>query len=182
MNLLLDSHAFLWWLQDSRRLSRKARRAIAAPTSQVFVSAVSIWEIAIKLSIGKLRWREGVALDDSIASCGFAELPVSVRHAAGVRNLPGHHADPFDRLLISQALVEELRVVTADEVFTRYAIQIPAAEACGPPLAKGAALTTDPVSTMHLRDWRGYKLTAILRLHFRATLLPADQHRYRSEV
>jgi PIN domain nuclease of toxin-antitoxin system len=128
MNLLLDSHAFLWWLQDSRRLSREARRAIAAPASQVFVSAVSIWEIAIKLSVGKLRWREGVTLDDSIASCGFTELPVSVRHAAGVRNLPRHHADPFDRLLVSQALVEDLWVVTADEMFARYGIRTLAAE------------------------------------------------------
>lgn len=128
MNLLLDAHVFLWWLQDNRRLARKARRAIAAPSSRVFVSAVSIWDIAIKLSIGKLKWREGVPLDRSIAACGFAELPVTAQHAAGVRNLPAHHGDPFDRLLIAQALVEDLRVVTADDVFTHYGIPTLAAQ------------------------------------------------------
>lgn len=128
MNLLLDSHVFLWWLQDNRRLSRRARRVIAAPDSHVFVSAVSIWEIAIKLSIGKLKWRGGVPLDRSITSAGFTELPVAARHAAGVRALPALHGDPFDRLLISQALVEDLRVVTAADVFTRYGIAIVAAQ------------------------------------------------------
>jgi len=127
MSLLLDSHVFLWWLQDSRQLSRPARRAIGAPTSRVLVSAASIWEIAIKLSIGKLKWREGVTLDGSIAACGFTELPITARHAAGVRNLPTHHGDPFDRLLIAQALLEDLRLVTADEVFARYGVPILAA-------------------------------------------------------
>jgi len=128
MNLLLDAHVFLWWLQDSRRLGRHARRAIASPSSRVLVSAVSIWEIAIKLSIGKLKWREGVPLDRSIPSCGFAELPVAARHAAAVRNLPVHHSDPFDRLLIAQAQIEDLRVVTADDVFMHYGVPTLAAQ------------------------------------------------------
>jgi len=129
MSVLLDSHVFLWWLQDSRRLSCAARRAIAASSTRVFVSAVSIWEIAIKLSIGKLKWREGVTLDRSIAACGFSELAMTAQHAAGVRNLPAHHGDPFDRLLIAQALVERVRIVTADEVFAAYGVPTLAAEA-----------------------------------------------------
>jgi PIN domain nuclease of toxin-antitoxin system len=124
MRLLLDSHLFLWWLQASRRLSREARRAIASPTSEVMVSAASVWEIAIKVAIGKLKWRDaaGPGIDASIVASGFTELPVTARHAAAVRHLPPHHGDPFDRLLISQALAEGLRVVTADEVFGRYGV------------------------------------------------------------
>lgn len=130
MSLLLDAHAFLWWLRDDARLGRRARAAIAAPRQQVLVSAASIWEIAIKLSLGKLRWKSGsgTTLDESIAACGFAELPVSGRHAAGVRSLPPHHGDPFDRLLVAQALIEDLRIVTVDEVFVAYGVPIVAAD------------------------------------------------------
>jgi PIN domain nuclease of toxin-antitoxin system len=126
VRLLLDSHVFLWWLRDDRRLARKARAAIAAPTTSVFVSAASIWEIAIKLSVGKLRWRDarGTTLADTITACGFTELPVTASHAAGVRMLPHHHGDPFDRLLVAQALAEGLRVITADDVFLRYGVSV----------------------------------------------------------
>ncbi|TMB45827.1 MAG: type II toxin-antitoxin system VapC family toxin [Deltaproteobacteria bacterium] len=130
MRLLLDSHVFLWWLRDDRRLSRRARAAIAAPGASVVVSAASIWEIAIKLSLGKLQWRDrpGVTLERSITACGFGELPVTARHAATVRNLPPHHGDPFDRLLVAQALTEDLRIVTADDVFALYGAAVLAAE------------------------------------------------------
>jgi PIN domain nuclease of toxin-antitoxin system len=131
MRLLLDSHVFLWWLQGSRHLSREARRAIASPTPEAFVSAASIWEIAIKVGIGKLKWSDarGFAIDASIAASGFTELPVTARHAAAVRDLPPHHGDPFDRLLIAQALAESLRVVTADRVFERYGVPTLSADA-----------------------------------------------------
>ncbi len=130
MRLLLDSHVFLWWLRDDRRLSRRARAAIAAPGASVVVSAASIWEIAIKLSLGKLQWRDrpGATLERSITACGFGELPVTARHAATVRNLPPHHGDPFDRLLVAQALTEDLRIVTADDVFALYGAAVLAAE------------------------------------------------------
>jgi PIN domain nuclease of toxin-antitoxin system len=130
MRLLLDSHVFLWWLQDSARLGRRARRAITSPVSTVFVSAVSIWEIAIKLSIGKLKWKASsdVTLDQCIAACGFTELPVTARHAAGVRDLPPHHSDPFDRLLLSQALAEQLHIVTADAALSSYGVPLVAGE------------------------------------------------------
>jgi len=130
VRLLLDSHVFLWWLRDDRRLSRRARAAIAAPGASVVVSAASIWEIAIKLSLGKLQWRDrpGATLERSITACGFGELPVTARHAATVRNLPPHHGDPFDRLLVAQALTEDLRIVTADDVFALYGAAVLAAE------------------------------------------------------
>jgi PIN domain nuclease of toxin-antitoxin system len=130
MRLLLDSHVFLWWLQDSPRLARTARRAITSPASSVFVSAASIWEIAIKLGIGKLRWKApaNVTLDQCIRACGFTELPVTARHAAATRDLPPHHGDPFDRMLISQALTEQLRVVTADLTFRAYGVPLMAGE------------------------------------------------------
>jgi PIN domain nuclease of toxin-antitoxin system len=96
----------------------------------VLVSAVSIWEIAIKLSIGKLKWKAAanVTLDQCIQACGFTELPVTARHAAAVRDLPPHHGDPFDRMLISQALTEQLRVVTADLAFHTYGVPLIAGE------------------------------------------------------
>jgi PIN domain nuclease of toxin-antitoxin system len=129
MRLLLDSHVFLWWLQDNRRLGRAAHRSIEAPTSSVFVSAASIWELAIKIGMGKLRFRRpaDTTLDAAIGACGFAELPVTARHAIGVRDLPLHHGDPFDRLLAAQALAEQLRLVTADDVFERYGVAVIAA-------------------------------------------------------
>jgi len=131
MRLLLDSHVFLWWRQGSRRLSHEARRAIAAPTSVVMVSAASVWEIAIKAAIGKLTWKPvtGHDIDDSIVAAGFTELPVTARHAAAVRHLAPHHGDPFDRLLIAQAFADGLRIVTADEVFEHYGVPILAAGA-----------------------------------------------------
>src|SRR5262249_18654567 len=97
MRLLLDSHVFLWWLQDSRRLGRAARRAIEAPTSSVFVSAASIWELAIKIGMGKLRFRRpaDTTLDGAIGACGFLELPVTARQAIGVRGLPPPPAHPL---------------------------------------------------------------------------------------
>jgi PIN domain nuclease of toxin-antitoxin system len=126
MRLLLDSHVFLWWLQDSRRLGRAARRAIQAPTATVFVSAASVWEIAIKQSIGRLRMGSGrsAALDSAISACGFVELPVTARHAASVRELPHHHGDPFDRLLVAQARVEGSYLVTADDQFAPYGVPL----------------------------------------------------------
>lgn len=129
MRFLLDSHVFLWWLQDSPKLGRGARSAIASPVSSVFVSAASIWELSIKLGLGKLRYRQptGTSLDSSISLCGFVELPVTARHAVGVRDLALVHGDPFDRLLISQALAEGLRIVTSDSAFQRYGVPVLAA-------------------------------------------------------
>jgi len=122
--LLLDTHAFLWWVGSSQELSRKARTAIASARNECFVSVASGWEIAIKVSLGKLRI-EG-ALDrfvpEQIAVNGFQALAIDLKHTARVATLPFHHRDPFDRLLVAQALEEDLGVVTADPVFAKYGI------------------------------------------------------------
>lgn len=121
MRLLLDSHAFLWWLGDDSRLGTRARAAIASRGNQVHVSAASIWEIAIKTSLRKLSVGDApVDLAESIGRCGFVELAVNARHAEAVRALPFHHADPFDRLLVAQARIEGLALVTADALVARY--------------------------------------------------------------
>ena len=126
MRVLLDTHVFLWWLSDSPRLGRRARVLLASPRSTVLVSAVSIWEIAVKASRGKLRLPQGalLRLPDLATECGFDELPVTFRHAAEVRSLPLLHEDPFDRLLVAQAAVEDLTLVTADEALRGYPVKV----------------------------------------------------------
>ena len=125
MKLLLDTHAFLWWVGASRELSRKARSAVGSGRNECFVSMVSAWEIAIKVSLGSLRVEAALDrfLPEQLAANGFQPLPVDLKHAARVAALPFHHRDPFDRLLVAQALEEELAVVTADPVFARYGVK-----------------------------------------------------------
>ena len=126
MNLLLDTHVFLWWLADDARLSLALRQTIADPDNTCSISAASSWEIAIKLSIGKLR------LDDEAATnlaelprlCGFDDLAITHRHAAHVRSLPLHHTDPFDRVLIAQAQIEGMTIATVDPVFGAYPVAV----------------------------------------------------------
>jgi PIN domain nuclease of toxin-antitoxin system len=124
VRLLLDTHAFLWWVADSPELSRRARRAIAAADNECLVSAASCWELAIKASLGKLDLPGTVErfVPHQMMVNGFSELPVELRHAAGVARLPFHHRDPFDRLLASQALVEDVSIVSADAVFGKYGV------------------------------------------------------------
>lgn len=118
MRLLLDTHIFLWAVTDSRKLKAEARRQML-DAEQIYVSAASIWEIAIKTRLGKIAGdpeRLAQAIDES----GFIELPVSARHAARVAQLPSHHHDPFDRLLVAQSLSEPLLLLTADGMLARY--------------------------------------------------------------
>ncbi len=124
MRLLLDTHAFLWWIADSGRLSRKARRFIADETNDIAVSAASAWEIATKHRIGRLPGGEAVALDvgGCIAGQGFTELPISVGDAERAGRLPGPHRDPFDRMLAAQALARGLPIISIDGVFDRYGL------------------------------------------------------------
>ena len=116
MNLLLDTHVLIWW-DEGRRLAAGARRAIGEADA-VYVSAASAWEIAIKVALGRLRPTRTV--EQAATESGFFELPVTFRHAELVAALPGHHRDPFDRLLIAQAEAERLTLVTRDPVFRRY--------------------------------------------------------------
>ena len=118
MRLLLDTRIFLWAVAGSPRLKPAARRLIES-AEQVYVSAASIWEIAIKAQLGKIE-AEPQALTDAIAASGFLELGVRATHAAGVARLAAHHTDPFDRLLVAQALAEPLKLLTADAALVQY--------------------------------------------------------------
>ena len=122
MRVLLDTHAFLWWVADSRRLSEPARDAIRNEANDVVVSAVSAWEIATKHRLGRLPEAEGLAGDirGAIVGQGFSELPISVADAERSGRMPGPHRDPFDRLLIAQALAHDLALVSNEEAFDRY--------------------------------------------------------------
>ena len=125
MRTLLDTHAFLWWISDSARLSAPARRAIEDDANTVFVSAASAWEITTKHRIGKLAQAEAVALDvtGTIAGQGFEELAITVDDAERAGRLPGLHRDPFDRVLIAQALARDLTIISVDKVFDGYGVR-----------------------------------------------------------
>ncbi len=122
MRVLLDTHALLWWLADSRRLSQRASAAIRNEANDVVVSAVSAWEIATKHRLGRLPEADGLAGDirGAIVGQGFSELPISVADAERAGRLPGPHRDPFDRLLIAQALAHDLAIVSNERPFDRY--------------------------------------------------------------
>ncbi len=117
MKLLLDTHALLWWQGGSRRLTAAARKGIT-DASVVFVSAVSAWEIAIKTALGKLRLPGPLA--EAMDANGFTELPIRFTHATVLGTLPAHHSDPFDRMLLAQAMVEDLILVTHDQQLRPY--------------------------------------------------------------
>jgi len=118
VRLLLDTQIYLWVLDDSPRLNRRARDLILA-ADQVLVSAASIWEAVIKSALGKLRVDPALLVAE-VTRSGFIELPVTARHAAAVSALPMHHKDPFDRLLVAQALTEPARLLTTDTTLARY--------------------------------------------------------------
>jgi len=118
MRLLLDTHVFLWAVAGSPLLKPATRRALEAADA-VFVSAASIWEIAIKSRLGKID-ADADELAHAIEASGFVELPVRASHAAGVAKLALHHSDPFDRLLMAQAIAEPLRLLTADATLAQY--------------------------------------------------------------
>lgn len=120
--LLLDTHALLWWLTDDPALSAPAREAIADPTNEPLVSTASVWEIAIKRSLGKITAPDD--LPSRITDEGLPWLPISADHAWQVRELPLHHRDPFDRLLVAQALTERVSVVTTDPRFEPYGVEV----------------------------------------------------------
>ena len=120
MRLLLDTHVLIWW-DEGARLSRAARQAIE-DADQVYVSAVSGWEIAIKTALGRLRPRRTVA--DAVAESGFEELPIHLQDAEALVRLPMRHRDPFDRMLIAQAIDNGLTIVTRDSAFEQYDVKV----------------------------------------------------------
>ena len=119
MTLLLDTHVILWWQRDDRRLGRAARRAIAE-ADIVWVSAVSGWEVAIKTALGRLRLDEPFSV--LVGADDFTELPMTLAHASRLQQLPPHHGDPFDRMLVAQALTERATIVSHDRALESYGV------------------------------------------------------------
>lgn len=121
MQVLLDTHTFLWWRTNDRALAEEARAAIVEAEC-VFVSAASAWEVAIKVALGKLRIPGpfGAAVEAS----GFVELPITFRHATHAGELPPHHTDPFDRMLVAQSMTDGLTMLTHDRAFAPYGIPV----------------------------------------------------------
>ncbi len=122
MKFLLDTHALLWALADPERLGPIARDLLTDPEHEVFVSPVSIWEIEIKRSAGRLEAPPDLLRD--LAEAGLEPLPVTLQHAHAAGCLPRHHGDPFDRLLIGQAITESLTLVTVDSAFPNYDVEL----------------------------------------------------------
>jgi PIN domain nuclease of toxin-antitoxin system len=126
MNLLLDTHILLWWLADDPALGNRAREAIADARNGVWISAASAWEVAIKSALGRLHLPAPATkvLPAGLAENDFSPLPITVDHALRVIDLPPVHNDPFDRILIAQAIAQSLTLVTADAVFARYPVSL----------------------------------------------------------
>ncbi|MBW2370863.1 MAG: type II toxin-antitoxin system VapC family toxin [Deltaproteobacteria bacterium] len=122
MNLFLDTHVLLWWLDDSPSLSEMGRKAIADTQNLVILSSVVIWEIRIKQALGKLMIAP--TFYEVIKTQGFEMLPITSDHAYAVGDLPMHHRDPFDRMIIAQAKSEGLIIITHDTIFNKYGIPI----------------------------------------------------------
>jgi PIN domain nuclease of toxin-antitoxin system len=122
--MLLDTHAFLWWIEGTPALGRRAKAAVANPDNEVLFSIASCWELAIKLSLGKLRVPGSLDrfIPEQLTLNGFALLDAELRHVLRVARLPFHHRDPFDRLLAAQALEDQLAIVSADRVFRKYGV------------------------------------------------------------
>ena len=125
MRLLLDTHAFIWWVVGDQRVPHAARRAVVDDSNDKLISAASAWEIATKHRIGKLPGAEALALDipGAIAFQGFEELPVTVAEGVRAGELPGPLRDPFDRMIIAQALTHDLVVVSNETLFDRYGVR-----------------------------------------------------------
>ena len=124
MRVLLDTHAFIWWIADDPKLPEAARQVISEGANTVFVSAATAWEITTKYRLGKLPGAALIAADVSrrIAAAGFAELAVTVYHAQTAGSLPGEHKDPFDRLLIAHALLEGIGLVSNERSFDSFGV------------------------------------------------------------
>lgn len=125
MQLLLDTHALLWWINDDAALSAKARSAIANADNECFLSLASCWEMAIKYSLGKLTLSQPLDqfIPEQLSRNRIRLLHIDFRHAAKVATLPFHHRDPFDRLLVAQASIEKMTLLTADAAITQYEVK-----------------------------------------------------------
>ena len=125
MRVLVDTQVFLWWVEGTRVLPARARAALADPDNECLISLASAWELAIKAGLGKLKLSLPVKrfVVENVAANGFRMLDIGIAHVGRVETLALHHGDPFDRLLIAQALEENLTIVTADPVFRKYGVR-----------------------------------------------------------
>jgi len=126
VRLLLDTHAFLWWVADDERLSPRAAALIAEPSNEVLVSAAIAWEVVVKSALGRVEVPTPVDrfLTDQIEANAFIPLPIHMRHALGLAALPQIHRDPFDRILVAQAVAEDLTIVSRDRVMGGYPVTV----------------------------------------------------------
>ena len=125
MKLLLDTHAFIWFVEDDEHLPERVRLQIEDIENNIFISIVSLWEIAIKTSLGKLEIAIDIpAMIDKIEQNGFSILPIFPEHTICVSSLPFHHRDPFDRMLIAQTITEKIKVVSRDGFFDDYDVDV----------------------------------------------------------
>ena len=126
MKLLLDTHAFLWWIMDDPKLSPQAADAIQDSDNDIYVSVASAWEIAIKAGLGKLKLPDTPKrfVPRQIAANNFLVLPINLDHGLAVQDLPLHHRDPFDRLLVTQSQIEKMPIVTDDGLIKRYGVKV----------------------------------------------------------
>lgn len=126
MRLLLDTSALIWLANEPERLSAAARVAVSEAGNACLLSSVSVYELAQKISLAKLEFAMGLSdfLLESRDEFGIVELPLTVRHALRAQEMPWHHRDPFDRLLIAQALAEDVAIVTSDRVFAAYGVRV----------------------------------------------------------
>lgn len=122
MSYLLDSHVLLWWLEDSPRIRAALRNTLIDPQVRVLVSAASVWEIGIKQALGKLQAPESII--DLLQDEGFEELAITGTHAAAAASLPALHRDPFDRMLVAQARLDRLTLITHDETINMYDVDV----------------------------------------------------------
>ena len=126
MRFLLDTHTFLWWITDDPHLSKVAREVISDPENDIFLSAASGWEMAIKTQLGKLQLPDHFEqfIADQLFQNSITPLPVMMSHALRVKELPLHHRDPFDRILVVQSQMEKIPLVTIDPAFAAYDVEI----------------------------------------------------------
>jgi len=119
MRILLDTHLMLWWLTSDRRLPKQAERLITDSDNEVYVSAASVWEIAIKSALGRIEG-DVTEIEAALEPSGLVQLPINGKHAVQVSKLPLYHQDPFDRMFVAQSLVEPMRLLTHDRILERY--------------------------------------------------------------
>lgn len=123
---LLDTHIFIWWIQDNKQLSKKAKKLISNPANEIYISSASIWEMSIKCKLGKLEIKDYSEefLKKQIIDNSFSFLPISLKHSFKIFELVISHKDPFDHMLIAQAQIEDCAIITKDKLFKKYDVKI----------------------------------------------------------